>query len=1065
MNSAFLAEIDALEAGSTSHEKPPNFPVVQPAPVTNSPNDGDTTDYENFFDDINPEDLQILDNPSLSAPVVTKLGNPGPPPPLRQRTLFGDTLEDPQSSNPNKSTAHKTRFKKSRYWDFSQPINSKARSKSNSKKKVRYDGEEEEDEENDDRTDAQNFDFSCDIPSSRSPPLFKHKPDLLLAKHWIYPINIPKRDYQRNIVQDSLFENSLVSLPTGLGKTFIAGVIMLNYYRWFPEGKVIFLAPTKPLVAQQIDACHKICGIPGSHSIELTGHTVKSRRPEFWSEKRVFFMTPQTFMNDLQSEACNPTDVVLLVIDEAHRGTGDHTYAQIVRYLMVKNGHFRVLALTATPGSNPEAVQKIIDALHISRIEIRDENSIDLRKYILPKKITTHIIKMNEEIVRVRDLLVKIMNKVAKKVANLGLMPNLDVVKLHPYRCTALQAECRRNARSPPFVYGVLNQLRMLAQAMSYLIEFSLNMCYEHLQGSLEDSQGEVKKTKLAQDPLFQDVITELDRQRSEGFSAHPKVEKLIALALDYFQGEHEHNLETGRDSESKMMIFANYRMVVDEIVSALNIHQPIIKATRFVGQGTDKQGNKGIVQSEQLGIIQRFKDGEFNVLVATSIGEEGLDIGEVDCIICYDAQKTPIRMLQRIGRTGRRRAGRVEVLLSETREEANWDKARRDYESTQKSILRGDTLELYADVERLLPADLKPVYQETEMPIEEYIRETNETGKASGPSRGKKRKAGSAPRYHNVPPGAADGFIPSSELLAETSKKRCKVTSNAEKKDVTKKLPKSRSTAKVKSTGTTKRRKKTVSGTTLSQLEQEMADDSDDKDIELGLDPFLKAKCLAPSSSSSSVECIDSPNPEVAGKTCPSGKENDDHSWLLNSDPVDGETRVSKQYKQAQSSQPRVNFSRSSTSSPKPAKPPAKRQKRQIAIKSSPSQSNDISTNVPKTRDRFLDLEAEVSGECSSDDSVSDVERDSDRRFLEELSPSQRPISYNQTMAYRQSLLTQMHPNSQVPEFRSGVIRQGPFGRSRNLFRNVKKSSSPNRSTDQYSLDSFLVEDDDDIL
>lgn len=44
--------------------------------------------------------------------------------------------------------------------------------------------------------------------------------------------------------------------------------------------------------------------------------------------------------------------------------------------------------------------------------------------------------------------------------------------------------------------------------------------------------------------------------------------------------------------------------------------------------------------------MIQKFKAGEFNLLVATSIGEEGLDIGEIDLIVCYDAQKTPVRMV-----------------------------------------------------------------------------------------------------------------------------------------------------------------------------------------------------------------------------------------------------------------------------------------------------------------------------------------------------------------------------------------------------------------------------------
>ena len=120
--------------------------------------------------------------------------------------------------------------------------------------------------------------------------------DRLASKTWIYPLNKPKRDYQYNIVKKCLMENTLVALPTGLGKTFIAGVVMLNcqfarslwsiytnlrvvlVYNWFPEGKVVFVAPTKPLVAQQIDACHKACGIPGSAAAELTGTVSRERR-------------------------------------------------------------------------------------------------------------------------------------------------------------------------------------------------------------------------------------------------------------------------------------------------------------------------------------------------------------------------------------------------------------------------------------------------------------------------------------------------------------------------------------------------------------------------------------------------------------------------------------------------------------------------------------------------------------------------------------------------------------------------------------------------------------------
>ena len=92
--------------------------------------------------------------------------------------------------------------------------------------------------------------------------------------NYIYPINYPVRDYQFNIIMKALTKNTLVVLPTGLGKTFIAAVVMYNFYRWYPQGKVLFMAPTKPLVAQQIQACYSITGTPAEDTAELTGKII-----------------------------------------------------------------------------------------------------------------------------------------------------------------------------------------------------------------------------------------------------------------------------------------------------------------------------------------------------------------------------------------------------------------------------------------------------------------------------------------------------------------------------------------------------------------------------------------------------------------------------------------------------------------------------------------------------------------------------------------------------------------------------------------------------------------------
>ncbi|KAL1715469.1 hypothetical protein EV715DRAFT_207424 [Schizophyllum commune] len=791
IDDAALAEIDRIEAEATQNTKAP------PPPKPSVPDPDDS-----YFDDdldIPTEELERLDQFVEDAYAGKAKPTSKPVTASRQTTLFGDVLSDgasrpkplsrASSSNIQRSGSFSRRGSgrgpvKTKQWDHTQFAKTGLKhGKSKGKGKARDEDEEEDEEEETIEFEQFPAPFVSDL---HYPPPMKLKPDLLEAKHWIYPLNRPKRDYQFNIVKHCLFDNTIVALPTGLGKTFIAGVVMLNFYRWFPEGKVVFVAPTKPLVAQQIEASHKTCGIPGSDAVELTGNVPKAARERAWSEKRVFYMTPQTLLNDLTKGTCEALDIVLIVVDEAHRATGDYAYNQVVRYMMAKNPHFRLLALTATPGSTPEAVQNLIDGLHISNIEIRDENSIDLRQYIHEKKIEQHIIQMDANIRKIRDPLARLMTEIVKPIENI-LRGTKDPCRINSFTPQAQQRELKSHqnwARVP------LMHTSRLARIMGYLLEGTIGMCYNSVKEIENDVDDPKKKggKKLASNPLFKEVAKALEQQRRPqpdpehpgGFSMHPKMEKVKSIIIDHFAQEMAEN--EGRDAdkiESRVMVFVTFREAVEEIVDALNFERPLIRATKFVGQGLDKKGGKGLAQKEQLATVEKFKAGEYNVLVATSIGEEGLDIGEVDLIVCYDAQKTPIRMLQRLGRTGRKRAGVVHVLLAEGREELNLEKAKEAYKHVQQSITRGESLELYADVDRMLPDHIKPECLEKVMEIQEYVREEPRSRSAASRSNStanstasKKRKRNDDPG-RNIPAGASNTFVSVKDLIVAGAKKR----------------------------------------------------------------------------------------------------------------------------------------------------------------------------------------------------------------------------------------------------------------------------------------------------
>ena len=179
------------------------------------------------------------------------------------------------------------------------------------------------------------------------------------AETWIYPTNYSVRKYQRDISETCLYHNTLVSLPTGMGKTLIAAVVMYNFHRWFPTGILLFLAPTKPLVSQQIAACRDIMGIPTSSIAQMDGTVPSKSREDLWKTKKLFFCTPQVVENDLAHGRCEARRVVCVVLDEAHRATGNYAYVKVIHELSRQRCRFRVLALSATPGSDRRAIQNV----------------------------------------------------------------------------------------------------------------------------------------------------------------------------------------------------------------------------------------------------------------------------------------------------------------------------------------------------------------------------------------------------------------------------------------------------------------------------------------------------------------------------------------------------------------------------------------------------------------------------------------------------------------------------------------------------------------------------------
>lgn len=441
-----------------------------------------------------------------------------------------------------------------------------------------------------------------------------HRFDPEELRTWVYPTNHPIRGYQLNIVHRAMFNNVLVALPTGLGKTFIAAVVMYNYWRWFPDSKIIFMAHTRPLVEQQIEACFTICGIPQDQTVQLTGESKSEKRRDIWKDKRVFFATPQTVQNDIVSGFCPAHLVSCVVVDEAHKATGNYAYTHVVDKIYKANKSFRVLALTATPGSTMDAVQTVVDKLHITKIEIRTEESMDIRQFS-PGKNTQRIVVKLGYTEGSTGILPRIIHDYVTKVfepilVDLSRKPSgvpASVKSVSPFYLRTLRqrfnvdgTNLNRNLRF--YITSTLLVAESACRAYEHLIQIGVIPFIENIESLFAEhdetlaSGGRVNKAMTAfRNNSALNGILRFAKQEAQkpDFIGHPKMDHLVTILLNHFGSLSEGEV-------SKVMVFSSFRSSVMDICKVLDRHRPMVRSTMFVGQATDKQGTKGLNQREQ---------------------------------------------------------------------------------------------------------------------------------------------------------------------------------------------------------------------------------------------------------------------------------------------------------------------------------------------------------------------------------------------------------------------------------------------------------------------------------
>jgi ERCC4-related helicase len=478
------------------------------------------------------------------------------------------------------------------------------------------------------------------------------------------------REYQKNIANAAVTKNTLVILPTALGKTIVSLLVCVKILYNNREKRTLILAPTRPLVNQHRNSFVSCIKLPNNQIAMVTGKNPPHARKIVWNNKaiRLVFSTPELVKNDIIEKRLSLKDFFLVVFDEAHRAVKDYAYTFIAEQYIQRCYSPLILGLTASPGSEKNKIQEICNNLFIEQLQYKTEEDTDVKQYINPIDVKWKWFDLPSEYHYVRSIL----NTMLAERLNWLVTRNMikkntkwifkrDLIALSEELRHKLHVTIEGERRS---LYYALTQ-QSIALSLMYCVELMESQGFYSLGTFLNRTQLEESKSHkmLLNDHRIKEVKELIERLIIE----HPKIEYLVKTLKERFDSQSNLNeninlMDSSSKKKSRVLVFTQYRDTAQHLVELLNKNQ--IKASRFVGQAK-RVGDLGMKQEEQNSILEYFREGVINVLVATSIAEEGLDIPEVDLVVFYEPIPSEIRHIQRRGRTGRKNIGSVVILAT----------------------------------------------------------------------------------------------------------------------------------------------------------------------------------------------------------------------------------------------------------------------------------------------------------------------------------------------------------------------------------------------------------------
>ncbi len=486
----------------------------------------------------------------------------------------------------------------------------------------------------------------------------------LVSKNFIDYKNIkPKlieyREYQINIAESSYKQNTLLVLPTGLGKTVIALILISKIIQDNNGEKILFLAPTKPLVLQHAKFLQDSLNINENNIVTFTGETSPDKRNKLWHDNEIIISTPQVIENDLISNRINLKNVSFIIFDEAHHAVGKYSYVFISELYKKQRLNGYILGMTASPGNEISKINEICKNLNIKKIELRTKYDPDVKAYVHNLEISWKEVNLPSEFSYTIQLLRRSLSVRLKFLKELKFVDSSSVSNITRTKLldaqTKIQKELKSRIKAPKILYkaaSVQSEALKIYFAIELLQTQGVSALNNYFQRIYKEASAD-KSTRSSKSVMSDQNILEAVAYAKSLNIEHPKLKEIVQIVKKQLYNA----------PDSKIIIFTHYRDTSLKVFDILkNIDNS--RAVRFIGQaGKDK--DKGLTQKQQSEIVNKFKNGVYNILIATSVAEEGLDIPSTELVIFFEPIPSEIRNIQRRGRTARKMPGKVIILIT----------------------------------------------------------------------------------------------------------------------------------------------------------------------------------------------------------------------------------------------------------------------------------------------------------------------------------------------------------------------------------------------------------------